>query len=316
MGKIKVHRFAPKLSVKDERKPRYLGERVRAFIDLMRPLTLSGAFLAGFCVVILYSYFFRIPLDWQLGVAAGLCMVLLQGAGQALNQSLPEEIAIDILNEKTYRPTVKGTISPTEAKYFAFVLLSLAIVAGFHISLLFGSFTLIIAFFAVFYTLPPLRIKKRFFISNAWQGIARGFLPVVSVWSLSPEPLHILPLALGIVIATWCCGAQSTKDVNDVSGDRSFGVETFFVVLGKAKAIRLVGVLMALSFSILVIFVIGRILPVGLVGLLLLSIPSLLIIKTLKNPVDLSLSENQASWVLFYVTLGLFYILSAVLVNV
>jgi 4-hydroxybenzoate polyprenyltransferase len=232
-----------------------------------------------------------------------------------LNQSLPEEIAVDIANGKSYRPTVRGMISPNEAKGFAFLLFLMGVIVSFQTNILFGLSSLTIVFFAFFYTMPPLRAKKHFLFSNIWQGIARGFLPVVSVWTLSPQPFHPFPLALGFVIAVWCCGAQATKDLSDVPGDSLYGIRTFFVVLGKERAIRLIGMLMAFSFMTLILFIVGGILPVNYLWLSLLSLPSIFILKTLRNPITLQLLENQLSWVLFYAILGLFYALSAVLVR-
>lgn len=310
----RVSEHLPKLGVKDKRKPIFFNKKLRGFVDLMRLFTLLGAFLAGFFMVMLFSGFFGVPLNFWLAVAVGLCMALLQAGGQSLNQALPEEIAIDVKNGKTYRPTVKGVVSVSEAKGFATILFCLGVALSFMLNSLFGVFSLIIMFFAVFYTAPPLRVKKYFFFSNVWQGFARGFLPVVSVWMLSPQPFHIVPLALGCVIAVWCAGAQATKDLGDVEGDRLYGVKTFFVALGKEKAVKLITVLMTLSFSLLIIFVIDGLLPLNYLWLLALTVPSAWIIKTLRKPVTLQLLENQISWAFFYITLGLFYIMSAVLI--
>lgn len=311
----KIEDMRPKLSIKDSRAPRYLGDRIRAFIDLTRPATLLGAFVAGLSTAVLYSGFFQIPLNLQLGVIAGLCLALFQAGGQSLNQSLPEEIAVDIANEKSYRPTVRGIISPSEAKAFALLLFLVGAIVSFQTNILFGLFSLTIVFFAFFYTMPPLRAKKHFLLSNIWQGIARGFLPIVTVWGLSPQPFHPFPLALGFVIGAWCCGAQATKDLSDIPGDALYGIRTFFVVLGKERAVGLVGMLMAFSFTTLVLFIVGGILPVNYLWLLLLSVPSIFILRTLRNPITLHLLENQLSWVLFYAVLGLFYVLSAILVR-
>lgn len=299
----------PKLGVKDKRKPILFGERLRGFVDLMRPFTLLGAFSAGFFMVMLFNRFFAMTLNFSLAVTVGLCMALLQGGGQALNQALAEEIVIDITNGKTYRPTVKGIVSPFEAKCFAVVLFCLGFSLGFLLNPVFGLFSLIIIFFAVFYTAPPLRVKKYFLLSNVWQGFARGFLPVVSVWTLSPQPFHIFPLTLGSIIALWCSGAQATKDLGDVEGDRSYGVKTFFVVLGTEKAIKLIAGLMSLSFLMLIVFIAEGLLPLSYLWLLILIVPSGWIIKTLRKPVEIQVLENQLSWALFYGTLGVWYIL-------
>lgn len=311
----KIMEVSPKISVKDKRKPLYLGTKIRAYIDLMRPFTMIGAGLAGFFVVLLASFFWHLNTAlFPLALTAGLILALLQAGGQSMNQSLKEEVEIDKINRKSYRPVVRGLITPKQGKIFSMILYIIAILWAFLVQTRFGVFATIIAFFAIFYTMPPIRAKKRFLINNLWQGISRGFLPVVACWSLVSTPFHPLPITLGVVIATWITGAQATKDIVDVKGDKKFGIKTLFVVYPKGKAINVISFFMSLSFIILMMAMMANIIPSIFVFMFILGIPSAYIVKEMKRTKMLKHLENTLSWGLFYGTLSLFYILPTIIV--
>jgi 4-hydroxybenzoate polyprenyltransferase len=281
----------------------------------MRPFTLIGAGIAGFCIVAIYSAYYNLAFDLKPAFLAGLILAMLQGSGQAFNQSLVEEIEIDRLNGKTYRPCVQGIISPFEGKVFAVALALIAITLALSINPLFGLLCFVLALFAIFYTAPPLRVKRRFLLNNLWQGIARGFLPWIAVWSLSPKIFDSLPLALGLVLGTWVTAFQSTKDFGgDEVGDRIYGVKTLPVVLGKRSAIKMMKAIASLSFLLLIAFISIGILPRELILLLVLIVPSWFILKELERerPRKIAILENQVAWGAFYITLGLFYIIPMV----
>lgn len=290
-----------------------LPEKAKGFIALMRPMTMTGGILAGFFLVILASSYYNIPLSLSLALLTGICLAILHAASQALNQAAKEEIEIDKIN-KPYRPVVKGIITPEEAMLFSVILFLIAAVLAFAIKPIFIIGISTIAFFSIFYTLPPLRMKRRFVLNNIWQGIARGFLPPVAVFSIFSPHLDILPVALGIIIALWIMGLQSAKDVDDIEGDKEFGIRNFFTVWGEEKALNVMGILMVFSFVVLNVFVYLEYLPVSMVPLNILAVPSFGIIHFLNK--SSQLTENNVGWILFYGTVGLWYIFPAVLYSV
>lgn len=307
-----THIVEIKRTLKDDRKPPYFPDTVRAYIDIVRPLTFFGAFIVGVLVVLLYSLYYAIPFEVVHAIGAGLVLGLLQGSGQVLNQSLHEEVMIDIINKKDYRPVPSGLISETNGKIYAFTLLIIGILIAFGISQLFGLYSIIIGGFATLYTVPPLRIKRIFLINNLWQGIARGLLPIIAVWSLSPYPYDIFPLVLGTLIAIWTTGAQTTKDFTDIEGDSLLFINTLPVVLGSSKALDIMTVIMILPFFALLVLFYYNILPPFLLSLLILIIPTLYIRKCIKKGVVDEYLENNRGWVLFYITLVLFYLVPIV----
>ena len=304
-----------KRTVKDCRKPGLIGERIRGFFDLMRPFTILGGLIAGFFLTMLASKVYGVTFDFSLALFVGVILGLLQGASQALNQSIEEELEIDKITGKAkYRPTGRGIISLTEGKIFATILYVAAIACAFFIKPLFGVFISIIAFFGVFYTLPPIRAKRFFLVSNVWQGIARGMLPIFSVFAIFGNPFTSLSVSLASVIGVWMVGAQASKDHgDDVKGDLRYGIQTFFVRLSENQGLYLMGVFMGTAFVLLAIFTSLNLLPPIFLLLLILVIPSVLILYFLKHNCVAHLLENDAGWVSMYLSLALWYILPAII---
>ena len=304
-----------KRTVKDCRKPGLIGERIRGFFDLMRPFTILGGLIAGFFLTMLASKVYGVTFDFSLALFVGVILGLLQGASQTLNQSIQEELEIDKISGKAkYRPTGRGIISLNEGKIFATILYVAAIACAFFIKPLFGVFISIIAFFGVFYTLPPIRAKRFFLVSNVWQGIARGVLPIFSVFAIFGNPFTSLSVSLASVIGVWMVGAQASKDHgDDVKGDSMYGIQTFFVRLSENQGLYLMGVFMGTAFVLLAIFTSLNLLPSIFLLLLILVIPSVLILYFLKNNCVAHLLENDAGWVSMYLSLALWYILPAII---
>jgi 4-hydroxybenzoate polyprenyltransferase len=304
-----------KRSVKDCRKPKFIGERIRGFFDLMRPFTLLGGLTAGFFLTMLGAKVYGVPFDFSLALFVGVILGLLQGASQTLNQSIQEELEIDKISGKAkYRPTGRGIISLNEGKIFATILYVAAIACAFFIKPLFGVFTSIIAFFGVFYTIPPIRAKRFFLVNNMWQGIARGMLPIFAVFSIFGNPFTSFSIALASVIGMWMVGAQASKDYgSDIKGDSLYGIQTFFVRLSENQAFELMGVFTGAAFILLIIFTWLNLLPHIFLLMLILIIPSFLILYFLKNNCVAPLLENNLGWISMYLTLALWYILPALI---
>ncbi len=230
-----------------------------------------------------------------------------------MNQSLAEEVEIDRLNGKTYRPTVDGRITLKQAQITSILLYLAGILLAFRLSTPYGLFSMVIAFFAAGYTLPPLRVKKRFLLNNIWQGVARGMLPVVYVSLAYPEYLG-LALPYGFVLAIWVTANQTSKDFGDEVGDLAYGIKSLPVTLGSRGALIFMAVATLFAFGLLNAFILAKLLPRAFTWINLLSLPSALILYGLTRGLKFDYGENNMSWICFYGTLGLWYILPTLLI--
>jgi len=290
-----------------------ISSKFSSYASLCRPYTILGAFLAGLFLDILFSRLSVNGLHLFHSILVGITLALLQSGGQILNQSIQEEVEIDILNGKTYRPVVNGSISLLEGQILSSLMFIGGVSLAFCLNFNYGIFSLLIAFFAIFYTVPPLRMKKRFLLNNLWQGIARGLLPAVYVSSAYPS-FGFLPVLFGVVIAIWVSGFQASKDFNDLDGDSKFNIKTFPVVLGKEGALKLMSVFGLISFCVLNLFVALKAFPTSFLLLNVLAVPTILILVGLKRNIRVGFAENNIAWVGFYGTLGCFYMIPALII--
>ena len=228
-----------------------------------------------------------------------------------MNQAVAEEVSIDRMNGKLYRPTVDGRLTLRQAQIASVVLYIMGVGIAFSLSTAYGLFAGLIAFFAVGYTLEPLRMKKRFILNNIWQGVARGMLPVVYVALAYPEYLS-LAVPYGLVLAVWMTGMQTAKDFGDERGDRAHGIRTLPVVLGSQGALFFMAAIGGYAFILLNSFI-YNLLPSCFIWANVLILPSVFIIYALNRGLKFSYGENNASWIGMYLTLSGWYILPVIL---
>jgi 4-hydroxybenzoate polyprenyltransferase len=268
--------------------------------------------IAGVSLYYFFSLLNEELFSFQYALLLGLVFLLLHAAGQALNHSIPVEIEIDRLNNKNYRATVIGIVTSNEGKLFASILFLAGILIAFILHLNLGFFSVLITILAITYSASPFRIKEKYFINNFHQAIARGFLPVIFVASIYGH--WRLATIFGFLLTSWIIGAQTTKDWNDIKGDKKFGVMSFPVMLGKKKTLWLMSIFMGSTFAFLNVFIILQLLPIGFAFLNLLIIPSIIIIYALHYDLISAHFENNLGWVCYGITLSLWFLLPIFLI--
>lgn len=187
-----------------------------ALFKLTRPFTLLPPFVAGLLGT-------AAPLGARSfasdGLLAGLALAILQAGGQVINQVVDADLDAVM---KPYRPIPSGKVSRGAARTYGLLLLALGILAGFGVSIPFGLGTLLVAFFAAFYSLPPLSPRRHMPLGTVlWLGVSRGFLPMFMVYSIHGSAATAT--RLGALALLWTVGYQSTKDVLDAEEDKKFG---------------------------------------------------------------------------------------------
>jgi geranylgeranylglycerol-phosphate geranylgeranyltransferase len=282
-----------------------MKNRIRGFIDLIRPFTLLPPLFISMCIIAA-SYFYNdisanlYLMFFSLILPASLSLALINGASNILNQIT--DINSDKIS-KPYRPIPKGLISKKEAVITTFVLYSLAITLAFIINIQFLLITSIILFFTVTYSIPP-RFKKRLFINQFWIAIPRGLLGILASWSVFGNPLNALPLTIGLIAMFYLLGGSITKDITDSVADKITGTKTLVNTYGVKKAALIVMPIMFTPFLMIPLLIKTGVLPVSFIGLTFFAIPSVIICYLMiKNDVrKIGKLENTTSWALMYVT--------------
>jgi 4-hydroxybenzoate polyprenyltransferase len=182
----------------------------------------------------------------------------------------------------------------------AWILSIVALARSFTLGLIFGGLSLLLLFFAVFYSLPPISPRKHAVLSLVWQAFSRGFLPPILCFSIYSNIQEALPYST--ISFLWALGWQGSKDIGDIEADRRFGIKTLANTWG-LKKLRI----FTLSFTI--IYIIYVVALGKLIFLLLIPLAALGLAKyTSKSKA----TENTVSWAVFYVGLGLIFLLTFV----
>jgi geranylgeranylglycerol-phosphate geranylgeranyltransferase len=154
------------------------------------------------------------------------------------------DVEIDRIN-KPRRALPSGNISKKNAWYFAAVLACLGFFVASQISL--GFFLLLFLFFlGIFlYSLPPIRLRKYFIVSNVIVSLTYALLPLSWGWILFGDgEFPLIFLAITLISFPMNC----LKDVEDYKGDERYGVKTVPVVINVWKFPRVYIGMLAMAF--------------------------------------------------------------------
>ena len=233
-----AHEAAP---TEGERYPGWrvgVPRKIAAYVELIRPFTLLAPVFGGIGGAVLalaaggFDEWVWPSAVWTL-VYGITTLVLLNAASNCLNGAY--DAHIDAIN-KPYRPIPRGLVTRDEAVSLAYALYFLAFFRALLISPAFWAIVMLVAATSYYYSMPPVRFKKRFWFSNISIAFGRGMLGFVAAWTLFGDPLNPTPWVIGGIMFIFLVGATTSKDFTDVEGDRRYGMRTLPVVYGPRRA--------------------------------------------------------------------------------
>ncbi len=275
----------------------------KTLAGLVRPFTMLGPATGVLCGSVAAAA--RLELAWPLprvGLALAAA-IFANAASNAWNQAFDADI--DRVN-KPARPIPSGQASVAAAMSLghACALLSLgaAVVHAAISGIPWFAACVAIGLASTWaYSAPPLRTKRSMLGALATIAIPRGFLVPVAAWSVVASPSTFEPFALGLVPGLFVLGAAATKDFADVEGDRAHGCRTLPVVLGAARASRVVAPFLFAPFVLYPLLAlagaIGRPVLAWAVVASLLGGFGLVTARALtKDPDSLATERNHPAW--------------------
>ncbi len=291
-----------------------MGGQLKAWLQLVRPFTLIAPFIAIFFGVIIqlsvYGDLSSFSSNVHIIILASLALSAAQAVGQILNQV--EDVEIDIANNKDYRPIPSGKISTEKAELVAWIFSLFAILGSFSINAHYGVFIMLFLFFGIIYNIEPFRFKKRLWMNTASLAISRGLMPLPAAWSIFGNPFDASPWLLGSVMAFWVLAWQNTKDLNDIEGDRRYGIVTPAAYHDFKTLTKIIGFFSFIAFFLLIIYIKSGWLPSNMMLLFLLAFPTMwMFYRMVRGRITLTSLENNDLWASFYLVLASFYILAA-----
>jgi len=274
--------------------------KLKSYIVLLRPFTLLPPILAG-----VFGTLTPVPSisfdAFKVAVYVGVTLALLQAVGQIVNQAVDAEL--DKV-AKPYRPIPRGLISEGEAMGLAWLIAIVAVARAFTVSVMFGLFSLALLFFSVFYSLKPFSPRRvNPFASVLWLALSRGFIPVLMCYTVYGG--FNLALKVSVFALLWVLAYQPTKDINDIGYDRMFGIKTIPNTFGIDWFRKYAAVVSLIMYCYAYLYT-----P----ELLLLIPVSIITVYGIK--VRMKKMENNLGWVMFYIGLGLIYIIEFIVNHV
>jgi len=253
-----------------------------------------------------------------------LCAGFMNAASNAINQIA--DLEIDRVN-KPRRPLVTGALSLREAWTFTWIFYALALVPTWAVVVYphvtwrdkitaplgaHETFYLYCAgmLFTLVYSLPSWgRTKARGMWANWTIAIPRGCLLKVAGWAMVARVGHWEPWALGGVFLLFLVGAASTKDFADIEGDRAGGCKTLPILHGAKKAAWIIAPFFVLPWLLVPLFahlpdpqnpahpiLTGNTWALTALGTLLTAWGTYTVYLILRNPEELTQTENHPSW--------------------
>jgi len=285
-----------------------LKQRVKGFIDLIRPFTLLAPIIVSSCIMFASFFYNKMTDDivavlWKIIIPASFAMAILNGASNVLNQIT--DIKADRIS-RPYRPIPRGIISLGEARVISFSMYFFAFFISMFVNIMFSVFVFLIMIFTVTYSLPP-RMKDFLFFNQLWVAIPRGLLGILASWSVFGNSLHPVPLVIGFIAMFFLIGGSITKDITDSDADRRTGTHTLINTFGVKKSAFISLPFMFFPFVMIPLLINSGILNPYLWLLTFLAIPGYLVFYLMiKEEKGRKFLENTAAWGLMYVTYFVF----------
>ncbi len=203
------------------------------------PFALVGFFLATFEQ--------NSGVNWLLFLLVLLCMVFARSAAMAFNRWADRDI--DGKNPRTLaREIPAGVISPKNALYFVIANSILFMATTFFINWLCFALSPVALLVVLGYS-----YTKRFTaLCHFVLGVGLALAPVGAYIAVTGE-FALLPVIYSFVVLFWVSGFDIIYALQDEDFDRSLGLNSIPVIMGKKRALMISNVLHALT-ALLVIY--------------------------------------------------------------
>ncbi len=289
-------------------------EKFTTYIQLIRPFTLlppavgvlSGGLLAlGFYGRLFFHSSLQVWIEFNFFplIVGAFIYSILNGASNAYNQVY--DLEVDTIN-RPERPLTSGKLTTKEALGFAYFVYAIGLIVVFFISFLFFVVTAICLAITTLYSTPPIRLKKRFLISNITIAFCQSWLFILAGWSVYSftNPLEPTFWFIGLILFIFLVGACGTKDFTEIEGDRKYGMKTLPVLYGNGRAAKITGPFFVLPFILIPIGIFLGFLPYTAIYLTIFIIYGIYVNLNLKNlSKPRKKGENSPAWLHYYLML-------------
>jgi len=222
----------------------------------------------------------------------GLMIVsfLVTGGSLVLNQYFDYELD---KRDKKLSPLIKAGIKKISALYYAFLLFTFGLISSFFINLQAVLVTFLGILISILYSAPPIRLKGVKYLDSLSNGIAYGFLPTFLGFIVMEKHINLEVFLASLPLFFGYTGGHMLLALPDIPYDKSFGVETTAVSLGRKRTSSLAFILFVCMFLVFFAEILLKIYPLSSI-ICLLPLPFIL-----KNLIKLVRQEKQDTYSIF-----------------
>lgn len=178
------------------------------------------------------------------------------------------DFKIDLIN-KPSRPIPSGKITRSNATLYSVILYAIGLFIAYNLTYQYMVIYSIAVILSILYSLPIVRLRKRFLINSLAVTVLYGLLCPLAGWSIIPT--NPIPIYLLIFLLLFGFGLSITKDFEDYLGDKIYSNRTVPVILGPESAVFITSASLILSFIYLILAInIGLLEPQFIIVVLLL----------------------------------------------
>jgi 4-hydroxybenzoate polyprenyltransferase len=161
------------------------------------------------------------------------------------------DIEIDKIN-RPKKPSSKGTIDKNSMWALSIIFYTIGLLLAtynFYIFLL----AMIFIFINLIYSIPPIRLKKRFLGDNFTGGLVYGIIPIAVGYVIFINNLTQISIPVFMYFFFSVAILSTIKDFEDYSGDKKHGIKTLPVIYGPYNASKIISIsflVVTASFSV------------------------------------------------------------------
>ena len=159
------------------------------------------------------------------------------------------DIKLDKISN-TSRPTVTGAIPEKTYKKLTGGMLGVALATALCVNATTFFFILAAIGNSIFYSLPPLRLKRVLFFSKIFT-CANSLILVMLGWLFAGGEISRFPLAVTLYFLIFLTAATNFIDLKDYAGDKAGSIRTIPVAFGEKKAKIIIGIFIFLSYLVI-----------------------------------------------------------------
>ena len=192
--------------------------------------------LATFAYMTWVCSLYGMSIDWVSGVLAIVGIVFFHASGNMLSDVRDYKKGVDAgLN---HMPLVNGSFRPKEYVTFSTVLFVLGCIIGFYIMSRCGWPLLYAAVYGAFFTLTYATFKY-FALGDVVIFLSYAVIPILGTTYATISEYYYPALVLALPIGLITVAILHVNNTRDIESDRTAGIRTLAMLLGKRASINL-----------------------------------------------------------------------------